>query len=223
MENEKPSYYSILTADVRYDKRLGKPNPRELFSEITALSNKDGYCHASNSYFARIYEVSTVTISRWVSLLEKCGYLQREIIYREGTNEIKERRLYPISTPINRKVNTPYQTSNGGISKSDKTPIIRNVKENNTSINNTSINKTTTTNLYIGRMKDKDMIQYLNSVDDELVEWITSETEKAPQPSQRYFESIVKRLMSINAMTVQDATKQDENPIPKIELIKLAD
>ncbi|WP_054652969.1 hypothetical protein [Limosilactobacillus equigenerosi] len=67
------------------------------------------------------------------------------------------------------------------------------------------------------------MIQYLNSVDDELVEWITSETEKAPQPSQRYFESIVKRLMSINAMTVQDATKQDENPIPKIELIKLAD
>ena len=40
---EKPSYFSILTADVRYDRRLGKPNARELYSEITALSNKDGY------------------------------------------------------------------------------------------------------------------------------------------------------------------------------------
>ena len=38
---EHPSCYSILTADVRYDKRL-KPNEKLLFSEITALSNKRG-------------------------------------------------------------------------------------------------------------------------------------------------------------------------------------
>ncbi|MGE9832701.1 conserved phage C-terminal domain-containing protein, partial [Ligilactobacillus salivarius] len=40
--NEKPGYYSILTANVRYDKRL-KANEKLLFSEITALSNKYGY------------------------------------------------------------------------------------------------------------------------------------------------------------------------------------
>ena len=44
---EQPSYYSILTANVRYDKEL-KANEKLLFSEITALSNRNGYCHATN-------------------------------------------------------------------------------------------------------------------------------------------------------------------------------
>ena len=122
---ELPSYYSILTADVRYDRRLGKPNARELYSEITALSNKDGYCHASNGYFAKLYDVDNGTISRWISLLEECGYLQREIIYHEGTKQVKERRLYPISTPIGRKRNTPPQKNQGGVGPDNNTPIGR--------------------------------------------------------------------------------------------------
>lgn len=138
---EKPSYFSILTADVRYDRRLGKPNARELYSEITALSNKDGYCHASNGYFAKLYEVDNGTISRWISTLEECGYLEREIIYHEGTKQVKERRLYPISTPIGRKRNTPPQKKQEGVGSGANTPPLRKRKENNTSVNNTSKNK----------------------------------------------------------------------------------
>ncbi len=137
---EKPSYYSILTADVRYDRRLGKPNARELYSEITALSNKDGYCHASNSYFAKLYEVDDRTISRWLTLLENCGYLQRELIYKENSKQVKERRLYPISTPLGRNATTPRQKNREGIDKSVGTPPDRNVQDNNTSINTTSKN-----------------------------------------------------------------------------------
>lgn len=144
---ELPSYYSILTADVRYDRRLGKPNARELYSEITALSNKDGYCHASNGYFAKLYDVDNGTISRWISLLEECGYLQREIIYHEGTKQVKERRLYPISTPIGRKRNTPPQKNQGGVGAGDNTPIGRKRKENNTSINTTSKNRSSSKQL----------------------------------------------------------------------------
>lgn len=144
---ELPSYYSILTADVRYDRRLGKPNARELYSEITALSNKDGYCHASNGYFAKLYDVDNGTISRWISLLEECGYLQREIIYHEGTKQVKERRLYPISTPIGRKRNTPPQKNQGGMGASNNTPIGRKRKENNTSINTTSKNRSSSKQL----------------------------------------------------------------------------
>ena len=44
---ERPSYYSIITADVRYDKSL-KDKAKLLYSEITALANKNGYCYASN-------------------------------------------------------------------------------------------------------------------------------------------------------------------------------
>ena len=131
--NEQPSYYSIITANVRYDNRL-TDSEKLLFAEITSLSNKYGYCTASNGYFAKLYEVTKVTISRRIANLKDRGYLNVEII-REG-NEIKKRKLYPLTQmlrPINTNDNTP-------INNSVNTPIITNVKENITSINNTSIN-----------------------------------------------------------------------------------
>ena len=128
---EKPSYYSILTADVRYDERLKKyADCKVLFSEITALSNKYGYCTASNGYFARLYDRPKQTISRWINLLIKLGYLKSEMIYKENSKEIQERRLYPITTPINANNNRGINTS---------------VKDNITSINTINNNITTTT------------------------------------------------------------------------------
>ncbi|WP_274409356.1 helix-turn-helix domain-containing protein, partial [Staphylococcus aureus] len=98
------------------------------FAEITSLSNKYGYCTASNGYFATLYNVVKETISRRISNLTKFGYLKIEII-KEG-NEVKQRKMYPLtqtSIPIDAKINTP-------IDNSVNTPIDANVKENNTSI-----------------------------------------------------------------------------------------
>ena len=131
---DQPSYYSIITANVRYDNRL-TDSEKLLFAEITSLSNKYGYCTASNGYFAKLYGVVKETISRRISNLSKYGYLNIEII-KEG-NEVKQRKVYPMtqsSIPIDAKINTP-------IDNSVNTPIDANVKENNTSINNTSINR----------------------------------------------------------------------------------
>ena len=131
--NEQPSYYSIITANVRYDNRL-TDSEKLLFAEITSLSNKYGYCTATNSYFARLYEVVKETISRRISNLTKYGYLKIETV-KDG-KQIKQRKMYPLtqsSIPIDVKINTP-------IDNSVNTPIDANVKENNTSINNTSIN-----------------------------------------------------------------------------------
>lgn len=135
---EQPSYYSILTADVRYDRRL-KANEKLLFSEITALSNKSGYCHAGNRYFAGLYDVSKTSVSNWISNLKECGYL-KVVMIKDG-NQIKERRLYPISTPIKENFNTPSRKVNGGVKEKFNTPIKENFKENITSINTTSNNK----------------------------------------------------------------------------------
>ncbi|WP_323694196.1 helix-turn-helix domain-containing protein [Staphylococcus pseudintermedius] len=137
--SDQPSYYSIITANVRYDNRL-TDSEKLLFAEITSLSNKYGYCTASNGYFAKLYEVTKVTVSRRIANLKECGYLQVEII-REG-NEIKQRKIYPLTQmiiPINTNDNTP-------INNSVNTPIITNVKENNTSNNNTRINTTSINN-----------------------------------------------------------------------------
>ncbi|HHJ3972969.1 TPA: helix-turn-helix domain-containing protein, partial [Enterococcus faecium] len=115
------SYYAIIPANVRYDKRL-KPNTKLLYGEITALCNERGFCWAGNEYFADLYGVNKETISRWVSDLIKFGYLNREIIYKEGTNQIINRYLRINQYPIDEKRNTP---------------IDEKVKDNNTSINNT--------------------------------------------------------------------------------------
>ena len=121
---EKPNYYAIIPAKVRYAKEL-TPNAKLLYAEITALAQKDGSCWASNKYFSELYNVSTVTISRWISSLVDNSFIIRKIVYKKGTKEIDKRYL---------------QLSQEGINNNDNAPINKIVKDNNTSINNTSIN-----------------------------------------------------------------------------------
>ena len=129
---EHPSCYSILTADVRYDKRL-KPNEKLLFSEITALSNKRGYCNASNNYFAQLYDVTTVTASNWVNHLKDRGYIDVEMIY-DG-KQIKERRIFVNSNPIKENFNTPKEKVEDPIKNNFKGGIKEKFKENITRFN----------------------------------------------------------------------------------------
>lgn len=96
---EKPSYYAIIPANVRYDKRL-TDKAKLLYGEITCLSNKTGECWASNQYFADLYGVSKQTISNTISLLIKYGYITSELIYKDGGKEVEKRvlkiQVYPI-------------------------------------------------------------------------------------------------------------------------------
>ncbi|MBQ8145053.1 MAG: helix-turn-helix domain-containing protein [Butyricicoccus sp.] len=125
MSTEKPGYFAILPANVRYDEAL-RPNAKLLFAEITALSNKSGYCTAGNAYFAELFGLSKKTISELISQLETQGYLRVEIT-RGEKKEVVQRAL-SIVTPIPKNRDTSPEKS--------ETPIPKNVKENNTSINN---------------------------------------------------------------------------------------
>ena len=123
--SNKPAYFAILPANVRYDKEL-KLLSRLLYAEITSLCNKEGYCWASNKYFANLYQVSIQTISNCISQLKEKGYIQLEMIYKEGTKEILYRYIRIFEYPIKENFNTP---------------IKENFKDNNTSINNKVNNK----------------------------------------------------------------------------------
>lgn len=126
--NEKPNYYAIIPGEVRYDPEL-KDKAKLLYGEITALSNKEGYCFASNTYFAELYGVSTRTIIRMINSLVNKGYLNRITVYKKGTKEVIQRKLYLVK---NMSLPTDKVVTRG----SEEI-----VTDNNTSINNTRINK----------------------------------------------------------------------------------
>jgi DNA-binding transcriptional ArsR family regulator len=136
----KKSYYAIIPAEVRYDEEL-PPNAKLLYGEITSLCNEKGYCWATNQYFADLYKVSKITVSRWISTLYKKGYIAVETLYKEGTKEIIERHLYIVNTPINKNVNRYIQNDLEGINEIVNTPINKNVKDNNKVINTKINNK----------------------------------------------------------------------------------
>lgn len=110
-KEDNPSYYAILTAEVRYDKRL-TPNAKLLYAEIIALANQKGFCWSSNSYFAELYGVSTTSISKWVSQLIEFKYLKREIVYKKGTKEVSNRYLTLVTHPPQEKLKTPPRKVN---------------------------------------------------------------------------------------------------------------
>ena len=80
----QPSYYAIIPADVRYSDI--QPNAKLLYGEITALANKDGYCWATNSYFAELYGVAITTVSEWIKNLTEKGFIRYEL--DNNTNRI---------------------------------------------------------------------------------------------------------------------------------------
>lgn len=89
---ERPNYYAVLPASVRYDKQL-RPAARLLYAEITALCNKSGYCSAGNAYFAELYEASIKTVQGWMTQLVKRGYIQVEVL-RDDSEQVIGRRIW---------------------------------------------------------------------------------------------------------------------------------
>jgi DNA-binding transcriptional ArsR family regulator len=89
---EKPNYYAVIPSEVRYSKKL-TPNAKLLYAEITALCNMNGKCTASTQYFCRVYEVSRGSIQNWLKMLEDNGYIERTVIFKQGSREIMARYI----------------------------------------------------------------------------------------------------------------------------------
>ena len=123
---EKPNYYAIIPAEVRYSKAL-TPNAKLLYAEITALCNMNGKCTASTEYFCRVYEVSRASIQNWLSLLDKNGYITRVLIYRQGSKEILSRYIKLVDKPSLKKFtdNTNININNTNLTDSNKKALFK--------------------------------------------------------------------------------------------------
>lgn len=91
MEN-KPNFYAIIPANVRYDKDLS-PNAKLLYGEITSLCNEKGYCWANNNYFMELYGLSERSIQGLLKQLNEKEYIK--IIIEKN----KYRKIYITDNP----------------------------------------------------------------------------------------------------------------------------
>jgi len=152
-EKELPSYYSIIPATVRYDHNL-KANEKLMYGEITALASKNGYCWAENRYFAELYDVHKITISKWLKNLEDKGYIRTELKYVYGTKQVSKRYIYINDAPISQNANRCK--SNG------YDPVSQNAKEELSTTSNNNTRDIYTTSGNPTRTPYKEIIDYLN-------------------------------------------------------------
>ena len=190
---DKPNYYSVIPATVRYDNEL-KANEKLLYGEITALTNKNNECWATNNYFASLYEVETTTISRWISHLKEKGYITLDLIYKTNTKEIDKRVIKIVGIPVNKSVDT-YVPNNQevlteksrGYCQKNQGGIDQKVKENNTSINNTSINNK---KIY----KKENFEEFWKEYPRKVNKFKTEEWFKKNNPNEETFNLILNKL-----------------------------
>lgn len=100
-EIERPNYYAILPANVRYDKRLSA-NAKLLYCEISALANVKGYCYASNNYFSELFSVDSRSVQRWLYNLKDYGYITMDF---DVNKDLRTRKIFIVKESDSIKVN----------------------------------------------------------------------------------------------------------------------
>lgn len=121
MEANRPSYYAVIPADVRYDEHL-PANAKLLYGEIAALAGATGYCYASNAFFASVYKMSERTISALIGKLQEQKYIEIVLEKDPQSGQIIRRQIYlRVSScderPLEEIFYTPRKYFQGGIEK----------------------------------------------------------------------------------------------------------
>ena len=114
---ERKGYYAIIPANVRYSNIPA--SAKLLYGEITALSNQEGYCWATNNYFAKLYGVTKGTVSVWMQELKKEGFITIEV----QRNELKQ--------VVKRKVSIVKKNDRGIMEMNEDNIKNKNIKKEN--------------------------------------------------------------------------------------------
>lgn len=128
---EQPAYYAIIPAVVRYDPNL-PPNAKLLYGEITALASKEGFCWASNQYFADLYGLTKTSVSTLVGKLNSRGYI-RALTIDENSRHIYITGLAEKSQGVTKKQQGGLRKIARGDSEKSKHSNTVSNTENNTS------------------------------------------------------------------------------------------
>lgn len=127
MPEVRRSYWAQLPSEVRYSEELSS-TAKLLYAELSALIGEDGYCWATNTYFAGVLGVSERTISRMISQMETAGFIRCEMAATENGSE---RRIYAGAFfPSKRGIDKNVYTPPGGLDKIVEGGLDKNVHPN---------------------------------------------------------------------------------------------
>ena len=102
-QRNRVGYYSIIPSKILYNKEL-KANEKLLYAMITSLACKEGYCFATNNYFAEELGVHPKTVSSWISDLRDKNFIcvAKDLFI----NKIFDNHEYEIVNDRRKKVKT---------------------------------------------------------------------------------------------------------------------
>lgn len=222
-ERMEAGYYSVIPANVRYDNKLPAA-AKLLYSEITALATKEGYCYATNEYFSQLYGVTERSIIRWIQALAKAEYVFLRMVEDKKSGTVY-RRIYVSESAANLIDNAkksekagPSDSSEGGVTKlspPDKnvTPGVTKLSPHTLLENNTREKK---------EKKEKRPRKPKNSNPDdvkaELDQWADTlklDAEKAEELKERLHGFVDLRASRHNPMSTGQACTYLENKLTR--------
>lgn len=157
IENEvnRIGYFAVIPATVLFNNSL-KPNEKLLYALITALSNKEGYCFASNKYLGEKLGVDPKTITSWLADLRKYNYIMVDIIRNEN-KEIIQRKIYPHDVPY--PLNNVYPSPSKSVEPTHQKSEENNINNKNININTHTVSKEKfLNNVYLYDFEYKELI-----------------------------------------------------------------
>ena len=165
-----------------------QPDLREIAIQAGLIPGPPCYHSGLNNYFAELYGVSKNTISRWISDLNKLGFINIEVERNEKKQVIK------------RKI---------GIIHKDDRAIYKMSKENTTSINNTS-NINITKEKFISEVMTFD---YEKDMLEDFINYWTEGKKKMRYQKQSTFEIKLRLLRWSKNQKKWDQPKQKTSKI----------
>ena len=167
------NYYAVIPVKILSDNTTSSM-ARLLYGQISSLTNMDGFCWASNKYFADFFGISQRSVSRLVSELAEKEYIKVSIIRDEGTKAV-EKRVITLGTT---NLSIPHDKNDDrSHDKIVHPPHDKNGEENNKDIytTNTDIkeNISISKDIDIKRKSDicKQVIDYLNAKTQSHYKW----------------------------------------------------
>lgn len=92
-ENNQSSLYYVIPAEIMHSKELSMEE-KLLYGLISGLSNKHGYCFASNEWFQEELNISESSLKKYLHNLEKSGYITRKMTSLENNPFKKQRHIF---------------------------------------------------------------------------------------------------------------------------------